>query len=188
VRRRLLRLALRRGLLWAHDAHVLAEWEHGGGFPVDAKVHIEAHERDGLERLLRYRARPAFALERLRVIDPEPLVYESSKPGTGGSVRLLPTPVQLLDRLAALTPPPRKHRLRYHGALAPNSSLREPATALAQPAVNGGAKANISGDENRKLPWLQARNCRACNHDKVYRPSAASRVCYARLQKTAAWP
>jgi len=60
--------------------------------------------------------------------------------------------------------------------------------APAAASVDGGAKANISGDENRKLPWLQARNCRACNHDKVYRPSAASRVHYARLKKTAAWP
>jgi len=68
-------------------------------------------------------------------------------------------------------------QLRFLSALAPVRS-----------AVNGGSKANISGDENRKLPWLQARNCRACNHDKVYRPSAASRVRYARLQKTSACP
>ena len=37
-------------------------------------------------------------------------------------------------------------------------------------AVNGGAKANIAGDENRKLSWLQARNRRTCSHEKVYRP------------------
>lgn len=53
VRRRLLRSALRRGLLSADDAQVMAEWEHGGGFSVDAAVRIEAHEREGLERLLR---------------------------------------------------------------------------------------------------------------------------------------
>jgi hypothetical protein len=41
---------------------------------VQATVRIEAHERDSLERLLRYCARPAFALERLRDIDPEHLV------------------------------------------------------------------------------------------------------------------
>ena len=96
MRRRLLRSALRRGLLSAQHAQVMAEWEHGGGFPVDAKVRIKAHERDGLERLLRYCARPAFALERLREIDPERLVYESSKPGLGGSVslsRITPTMV-----------------------------------------------------------------------------------------------
>lgn len=108
VRRRLLRASLRRGLLSADDAQVMAEWEHGGGFSVDAQVRIEAHEREGLERLLRYCARPAFALERLRAIDPEHLVYESVKPGPGGSVSLMLTPMQLLDRLAALIPPPRR--------------------------------------------------------------------------------
>jgi len=93
ARRRLLRAALRRGLLSAADAQVMAKWEHGGGVSVDAKVRIEAHERDGLERLLRYCARPAFALERLREIDPAYLVYESSKPGPGGSVGLILTPM-----------------------------------------------------------------------------------------------
>jgi len=133
VRRQLLRAALRRGLLSADDAHVMAKWEHGGGFSVDAKVHIEAHERDGLERLLRYCARPAFALERLREIDARHLVYESSKPGPGGSVGLILTPMQLQGRLAALIPPPRKHRHRTFGVLAPHSPLRAAVTALAQP-------------------------------------------------------
>ena len=78
-------------------------------------------------------ARPAFALERLREIDPEHLVYESAKPGPGCSVSLLLTPMQLLERLAALIPPPRRHRHRYIGVLAPNSPLRTAVTALAQP-------------------------------------------------------
>lgn len=41
VRRRLLRAALRRGLLSADDAQGMAEWEHGGGFPVNAEVRSE---------------------------------------------------------------------------------------------------------------------------------------------------
>ncbi len=134
VRRRLLRAVERRGLLAPEDAQTMAAWEHGGGFSVDAEVRIEAFDRDGLERLLRYCARPAFALERLREIDPEHRVYESVKPGPGGSVSLMLTPMQLLDRLAALIPPPRRHRHRYIGVLAPNSPLRAAVTALAQPA------------------------------------------------------
>ena len=59
---------------------------------------------------------------------------ESVKPGPGRSVSLMLTPMQLLDRLAALIPPPRKHRHRYFGVPAPNSPLREAVTALAQPA------------------------------------------------------
>jgi hypothetical protein len=41
------------------------------------------------------------------------LVYESIKPGPGGSVSLMLTPLELIERLAALIPPPRRHRHRY---------------------------------------------------------------------------
>jgi hypothetical protein len=77
------------------------------------------------------RARPAFALERLREIDAEHLVYESVKPGPGGSVRVMLTPLELIERLAALMPPPRRHRHRYYGVLAPNAPLCAQVTALA---------------------------------------------------------
>ena len=70
MRRRLLRAVERRGLLSPEEARIMAAWEHGGGFSVDAGVRIEADDRNDLERLLRYCARPAFALERLREIDP----------------------------------------------------------------------------------------------------------------------
>ena len=132
VRRRL-RAAARRGLLEREDVQAMGAWEHAGGFSMDTSVRIEAQDWEGLERLLRYCARPAFALERLREIDPEHLVYESVKPGPGGSVTLMLTPLELLDRLAALIPPPRRHRHRYFGVLAPNSPLRAAVTALAGP-------------------------------------------------------
>jgi hypothetical protein len=54
-----------------------------------AKREPEEGGRDGLGRLLRYCACPAFALERLCEIDLEHLVYESVRPGPGGSVSLM---------------------------------------------------------------------------------------------------
>ena len=39
---------------------------------------------------------------------------------------------ELIDRIAALVLPPRVHRHRYHGVLAPNSPLRAQVTALAR--------------------------------------------------------
>jgi len=54
---------------------------------------------------------------------------KSTRPGASGVVEL--TPVEFLDRLAALAPPPRKHRHRYHGVFAPNHRLRRAVTALA---------------------------------------------------------
>jgi hypothetical protein len=110
VRRRLLRSFVRRGLLPGDDARAMGQWEHGGGFSVDASVRIEAADRAGRERLLRYCARPPFALDRLRELDPERLLYEGTKPGPDGSGPLLLTPLELLERLAALVPPPRIHR------------------------------------------------------------------------------
>ena len=44
--------------------------------------------------------------DRLRELDPERLLYASTKPGPGGNGPLLLTPPELLDRLAALVPPP----------------------------------------------------------------------------------
>ena len=45
------------------------------------------------------------------------------------------TPVSASKPTTALVPPPRTHRHRYFGVLAPNSPLREAVTALAQPAA-----------------------------------------------------
>ena len=58
VRRRLLRVFARRGLLPSDDARAMGQWEHGGGFSVDGSVRIEAEDRAGRERRLRYCARP----------------------------------------------------------------------------------------------------------------------------------
>ena len=61
VRGRLLRAFVRRGRLEQADRQEMERWDHGGGFSLDASVRIEAHDRHGLERLLRDCARPPFA-------------------------------------------------------------------------------------------------------------------------------
>ena len=145
---------------------------HDGGFSLDTSVRIEAHDRQGRERLIALLrpegaaklhrgstlgcARPAFAQERRRQLDPEHLVYESKKPGPGGKVSVLLTHHQLLDRLSALIPPPRRHRHRYYGVLAPNSPYRPAVTALAaaESACNEGkGKAKA---ETEEIPVRQA--------------------------------
>jgi len=58
ARTRVLRLFARRGLIPPEAAAEMRQWEHGGGFSLDAVIRIEATDRKGLERLLRYCARP----------------------------------------------------------------------------------------------------------------------------------
>ena len=50
------------------------------------------------------------------------------------SSELVLTPLELIDRIAQLVPPPRTHRHRYYGVLAPNPPLRAAVTAMAQVA------------------------------------------------------
>ena len=116
------------------------------GFSVDAGVCIEADDRAALERLLSYCARPPFAMDSLRK-EGSKLVYRCGKQRSeptsdkrGAKVdELHLTPLELIDRIAALVPPPRTHRHRYFGVLAPNSPLRAAVTALAQPAASQSA-------------------------------------------------
>jgi Putative transposase len=64
-----------------------------------------------------------------REVDAKHLVYESVKPGAGGNVSLMAhlmlTPLELIERLAALILPPR-HRHRYFGVLRLLSSRKRP--------------------------------------------------------------
>ena len=50
-------------------------------------MRIEAADRAGRERLLRYCARPPFALDRLRELDAERLLYDTPNPVRAGTVR-----------------------------------------------------------------------------------------------------
>ncbi len=140
LRRRILRAFVGRGLLESCDAKEMLAYQHSG-FSVDAGVLIEADDRAALERLLRYCARPPFAMDRLRKEGAE-LVYrcakQHSEPGSdkrgANADELHLTPLELIARIAALVPPPRTHRHRYFGVLAPNSPHRAAVTALATPA------------------------------------------------------
>lgn len=69
---------------------------------VCGSVHIEGADRIGLERLLRYCARPPFALEHLHQRDTDYLVYRNPKPVRGKApgtrpAALVLTTLELID-------------------------------------------------------------------------------------------
>jgi hypothetical protein len=117
-------------------------WQASGGFSLDASVRIHGSDSAGRERLLRYCARPPFALERLRLKSHVEAREQRGLTTSGGQagVRQVPyhprgppatvppsspSPLEFLAALSRLIPPRRVHRHRYHGVPTPNARMRK---------------------------------------------------------------
>jgi hypothetical protein len=101
-----------------------ARYASANGFSLHANTAVPAHRRDELERLLRYTARGALSLERLDMNADGDLLYTFTRPWSDGTTGIKLSPLELLEKLAALVPLPRMHLVRYGGCLAPHSNLR----------------------------------------------------------------
>lgn len=94
------------------------------GFSLHAGVHVAGSERQKLEKIARYIARPAIALERLSLNSRGQVVYSLKKPYSDGTTHIVMTQLELMERLAAIVPRPRVHLIRFHGVLAPHYKHR----------------------------------------------------------------
>ena len=94
------------------------------GFSVHADVCVPAHDRMRLEKLCRYAGRPPLATERLSVLPGGRLLYRLKRRWRDGTSHVIFEPLELIEKLAALVPPPRFHLVRYHGILAPAAGFR----------------------------------------------------------------
>ncbi len=94
------------------------------GFSLHANTHLHANDREGLERLCRYGARGALAMERLTRLEDGRLSYRMKRPLPDGTRHLVLPVDAFLRRLAALVPPPGSNLVRFHGLFAPGAALR----------------------------------------------------------------
>jgi hypothetical protein len=94
------------------------------GFSVHAGVCVPAHDRIRLERLLRYGLRPPLSTERLSLLADGRLLYKLKRRWSDGTTHVIYDPMELMERLAALVPPPRFNITRYYGVLAPAATFR----------------------------------------------------------------
>lgn len=97
---------------------------HYDGFDLHADVAIGAHDRQGLEKLLRYGARTAVAGQKLHLAQDGRVVLTLRRRYHDGTSHLVFEPTTFIERLAALVPRPQKNLTIYSGALAPNAKLR----------------------------------------------------------------
>ena len=124
------------------------------GFSLHAGVAAAAHQREKVERLCRYLARPALATARLALTAQGEVRYTLKTPYRDGTTHVVFEPLDFIARLAALVPKPRVHLTRYHGVFAPHSALRAQVT----PAGRGrsiGAAERSPVERHRAMSWAQ---------------------------------
>ena len=97
------------------------------GFSLHAAQFVQAHDREALERLLRYGLRAPFSQERLSRQPDGKVVYRLRRPWphAQGATHLVLDPLDFLRRLAALVSFPYTNQIRYHGVLANRSKFRK---------------------------------------------------------------
>ena len=126
------------------------------GFDLHAGVVAPAGHRHRLERLCRYALRPPIAEERLTLTPDQQVLLRLRHRWTDGTTHLLFDPIELLERLAVITPRPRINLILYHGVLPFD---------FAQGTPSGMAATNCAGarrgaDVRRQLHARQRVECR----------------------------
>jgi hypothetical protein len=94
------------------------------GFSLHSAVRCAADDLQALEQLCRYITRPALANERVQTNAAGQVVLKLKTAWRDGTTHLVMSPLEFMQRLAALVPRPRLHLIRFQGVLAPNAKLR----------------------------------------------------------------
>jgi hypothetical protein len=106
---------------------------HLHGFDLHANRTVRAHDRIGVEKLCQYLLRPPLSQARLEILPDGQICLTLARPWRDGTQALLFTPVELLEKLAALIPRPHVNLLIHHGALASHARARPHIIALVVP-------------------------------------------------------
>ena len=80
-----------------------------------------------------------LANERLSVNRAGQVVLKLKTPYRNGTTHIVMSPLEFMQRLAALVPRPRLHLIRFHGVLAPNAKLRSKVVPPPEQATTAGA-------------------------------------------------
>ncbi len=123
------------------------------GFSLHAGVAMPGSEREKIEKLARYIARPAVALERMYLGANGQVIYTLKKPYDDGTTAISMSQLELMERLAALVPRPKVHLTRFAGVFAPHYKHRSmvvPKTPAPEPEANADQKPTKS-----RITWAR---------------------------------
>jgi hypothetical protein len=159
IRKKSLRRFLRMGAVQEETAAMLLSWQNG--FSIHSEVAVRAEDREGLERLVYYCARPALSPARLEYSEKAGIVIYRTEKKEGYPPMLVMSPVEFLRRWSLLMPPANKNTVHYYGALAPRSPLRALLVASTEKAATElNRKKKLSAIKEGML--RKARSWAAC--------------------------
>jgi hypothetical protein len=113
---------------------------------------------------------------RLRFIDADHLRFRLKTPWSDGTTHLVLSPLERIEKLAALVTPPRLNLVRYHGVLAPNAGFRRlvvPSRSVLPDTSSVGV--STVSPSRRRLGWA-ALLARVFAVDVMRRPSCGGRL------------
>ena len=133
------------------------------GFNVHAHTHVGAEHKAERERLCRYILRPARCGQRLSLLPSGDVIFTLKKTWSDGTRYLVFTPMELIEKLAVLVPPPHKHLVTYHGVLSSAAKWRKeivpggqaPAKEAEPKEPPDGVEPKLEAMRPRRLLWAQ---------------------------------
>ncbi len=125
------------------------------GFSLHANVRVAANDRDGLEHLTRYLARPPVATDRLTLLPDGRVALRFKRPFADGTEAVVFTPFELIERLLPLIPRPRKHTIRFHGILAPAAGHRSKVVPASETPTPAKKRPPPERPTPHRLPWAE---------------------------------
>jgi len=128
-------------------------WGWDEFYDLHAGQPIHAADRNALERLARYVARPPLSLKRLSELPDGRLCLSLKSTWDDGTSCFVFTAQQLLARLASVVPQPRHNLTHYFGVLAPHAGWR----ALIVPDPESSKHTNTTAPTRRTswIPWAE---------------------------------
>ncbi len=136
-----------------------------------------------VRRLIRYVGRPPLANDRLQKLDDGRVMVRFKRPWNDGTSAVIFDGVTLLERLAALVPQPRSHRVVYTGVFASAAAWRsevvpEPPAEAERRALHPPCRPPPEKPTPRRwIPWADllwrvfqvpdALDCPRCGHRMV---------------------
>lgn len=138
------------------------------GYSLHANTAIKKDRRDRLYAQISYMCRPALSTERLEQLPTGELVYHFKKPWRDGTHSILLTPLELIEKIVSLIPPPYKNMVHYFGIFGPNSKHRKaicPQSSNQNSASDDKVSSNISIDwaTLMKKCWgVDLKVCKSC--------------------------